>query len=57
MDSGPCCCAIELQTFRDQVECLVPSDGFEDFCLAAVGHLSLRRAGPASHGLEKRAGE
>ena len=41
------------QTFRDQVECFVPADGFEDLCLAAVGHLPFRRSGPAPHGLEQ----
>ena len=41
------------QTFRDQVECLVPADGFEDLCLAAGGHFPFRRAGPAPHRMQK----
>ena len=49
MDSGPCSCAIELQSFRDQVQCLIPADGLEGFSLAAVGafSLSVLRAGGA----------
>ena len=41
------------QSFRDQVQCLIPADGFEDVSLAAVRHFPFCRSGPAPHGVEQ----
>src|SRR5271156_801557 len=45
-----------MQPFRDQVECLVPSDALEDIRLAAVSHFPFWRSSATAHRVEQARG-